>query len=100
VATLGFVQQGLEYFDTPSQKELIQEFYDVENAVHVSPHHIRKHIAEGDTSFLLVDLRSQQEYEDEHVVGALNVPAYVDPDTSAYGDIERIVNSFQRTAKE
>lgn len=86
----------VELFDTPSQQQLIQEFYEVENAVHVSPHHIRKHIAEGDTSFLLVDLRSQQEYEDEHVVGAVNIPAYKDPDTSAYSDVERIVNSFKQ----
>jgi|SRR3989344_3393071 len=76
-----------------SQNELIKEFYEVENAVHVSPHSIRKHIDDG--TFVLVDLRSQQEYENEHVIGAVNIPAYKDPDTSAYGDVERIVNSFK-----
>jgi rhodanese-related sulfurtransferase len=89
-----------ETFEPTSQEELIQEFYDVETATHVSPHHIRKHIAQGDTSFLLVDLRSQEEYEDEHVVGAVNVPAYADPNTSAYGDVERIVGSFRELQEE
>jgi len=80
---------------TPSQERLTQEFYDVETAVHVSPHHIRKNIGKGHKDFILVDLRSQQEYEDEHVVGAVSIPAYSDPDTSAYGDTDRIVNAFK-----
>src|SRR5680860_1381798 len=48
---------------TKTKQELIKEFYDVETAVHVSPHGIRKGIAAGDDSFILVDLRSQEEYE-------------------------------------
>ena len=43
---------------------------------------------------VIVDLRSQEEYEKEHIIGAINIPAYKDPNTSAYGDVERIVNSF------
>ena len=78
-----------------SQDALIHEFYDVETATSVSPHHIRKGIAKGDRSFVLVDLRSQEEYEMEHVIGAYNVPAYRDPDHSAYGDVERIVGGFK-----
>lgn len=80
---------------TPNQKQLIKEFYEVENAVHVSPHSIRKSIMKNHSDFTLVDLRSQQEYEKEHIIGAINIPAYKDPDTSAYGDVERIVNSFK-----
>lgn len=78
----------------PSQEELIRDFYAVETATHVSPHHIRKGMLKGDNDFIMVDLRSQEEYEREHVIGAINIPAYKDPDTSAYGDVERIVNSF------
>ncbi len=78
----------------PSQQDLIKEWYAAETAVHVSPHHIRKHIADDD--FVLVDLRSQEEYEREHVIGALNVPAYASPEKSAYGDVERIVNGFNK----
>jgi rhodanese-related sulfurtransferase len=79
---------------TPSQNELIKDFYDIENAVYASPHSVRKNIGKGDESFILVDLRSQQEYETEHIVGAINIPAYKDPDTSAYGDVDRIVAAF------
>lgn len=85
---------------TPGEDRLRQEFYDIENAVHVSPHSVRKHIAGGDEDFVLVDLRSQEEYEREHIVGAVSIPAYSDPDTSAYGDVERIVVAFRELRKE
>ncbi len=45
------------------------------------------------------NLRSQEEYEREHIMGAVSIPAYKDPDTSAYGDVRRIVNSFQELKK-
>jgi rhodanese-related sulfurtransferase len=78
-----------------SHDALIKEFYEVETAAHISPHHIRKGISKGDRSFILIDLRSQEEYEEEHIVGAVNVPAYKDPDHSAYGDVERIVGAVR-----
>ncbi len=78
-----------------SQNEIVRDFYITENAVHVSPHSIRKSMDNGYDSFILVDLRSQEEYEREHIVGAVSIPAYSDPNTSAYGDVERIVNSFK-----
>jgi rhodanese-related sulfurtransferase len=85
---------------TKSEEDLIKEFYSIETAVHVSPHHIRKGMAKGDDSFILVDLRSQEEYEREHIVGAINIPAYKDPNTSDYGDIERIVSEFSKLSKD
>jgi len=84
----------------PSQEELISEFYAVENAVHVSPHGIRTAIMKNHLNVTLVDLRSQEEYEREHIIGAINIPAYKDPDTSAYGDVERIVKSFRDLGTE
>ncbi|MBI4014370.1 MAG: rhodanese-like domain-containing protein [Candidatus Aenigmarchaeota archaeon] len=72
----------------------IGDFYSTENAVHVSPHSIRKAMDKGAADFILVDLRSAEEYEREHIIGAVSIPAYKDPDTSAYGDVERITNSF------
>lgn len=83
----------------PSHETLVKEWYAAETAVHVSPHHIRKHMAQGDTSFILIDLRSEEEYNREHIAGAINIPAYKDPDTSAYGDVERIVNAFNKLPK-
>lgn len=79
---------------------LIAEFYAVENAVHVSPHSLRKKIAEGKSDYILVDLRSAEEYEKEHVVGAVNIPAYKDKDHSDYGAVDRIVTSFKELPKD
>tara|TARA_Y100000031_G_C8112137_1_gene334008 strand:- start:250 stop:846 length:597 start_codon:yes stop_codon:yes gene_type:complete len=79
---------------TPTQEEFIKDFYNVETAVHVSPHGLRKHITDLGESKILVDLRSQEEYETEHIIGAINIPAYSSPDKSAYGDVERIVGAF------
>lgn len=84
----------------PTKENLIAEFYDVENAVHVSPHSLRKMMDKGDGSYALVDLRSAQEYEKEHIAGAVSIPAYKDPDTSAYGDVERIVGGFEKLPKD
>ena len=82
-------------FYEPSEEKVIADWYDAENAVHVSPHSIRKAMDKNEDTFILVDLRSQQEYEKEHIIGAVSIPAYSDPDTSAYGDVVRIANSFK-----
>lgn len=82
-------------FQKPTQEDRIKDFYLTETAVLVSPHHIRKAMDKGDDGFILVDLRSQEEYKKEHIIGAINIPAYKTPDKSAYGDVERIVNSFR-----
>lgn len=84
----------------PSEEELIEEFYMTENAVHVSPHSLRKKMDKGDDSYILVDLRSQEEYETKHIIGAVNIPAYSDPNTSAYGDVDRIVAAFAALPQE
>lgn len=87
-------------FQEKSSDELVKDYYLSENAVQVSPHHIRKGMAKGDDSFILVDLRSEEEYLEEHIVGAVNIPAYKSRYKSAYGDVERIVNSFEKLIEE
>lgn len=86
--------------EVPSQDDLIRDFYLTENAVHVSPHGLRRKMDKGDKSFVLVDLRSPQEYEKEHIVGAINIPAYKDPDTSVYEEVERIVAEFKQLPQD
>ncbi len=88
----------------PNTQKLISDFYLTENAVHVSPHTIRKKMDKGETDYVLVDLRSPQEYEKEHVIGAINIPAYKDPNTSISLDSEkaekeRIISSFRSLPK-
>jgi rhodanese-related sulfurtransferase len=91
----GLVSLIILNMQTHDQDYYINEFYSAETATHVSPHHIRKGMDKADNSFVLVDLRSQEEYEREHIIGAVNIPAYKSPDKSAYGDVERIVHSFK-----
>jgi len=79
----------------PSTNELIKEFYEVENAAHVSPHSLRGKLDKGEQSFIIVDLRSPQEYEREHIISAVNIPAYTDPNTSAYEETDRIIGQFR-----
>lgn len=84
----------------PTAEERIADFYATENAVHVSPHSIRKDIMKGTSKVLLVDLRSAEEYEMSHVIGAINIPAYKNPDQSAYDEVDRIVNAFKALPKD
>lgn len=79
----------------PDTDTLIRDFYLTENAVHVSPHSLRTKMMKGTKDFTLVDLRSAQEYEKEHVAGAVNIPAYKDPVTPAYEEVDRIVAAFK-----
>lgn len=78
-----------------NQDMLIRDYYAVENAVSVSPHGIRKELASGSTNFILVDLRSEEEYNQSHIIGAVSIPAYKDRDHSDYGSVQRIVSSFK-----
>jgi len=83
-----------------STNDLIRDYYMIETAVLVSPHGLRKKMDKGAEDYVLVDVRSAQEYEKEHIVGAVNIPAYKDPDTSAYGDVERIVGAFRELPRD
>ncbi|MBI4162405.1 MAG: rhodanese-like domain-containing protein [Candidatus Aenigmarchaeota archaeon] len=78
-----------------SKEDLIKDFYLAENAVHVSPHSLRAKMDKVDNSFILVDLRSLEEYEKEHIIGAISIPAYSDKYTSDY-DKQRIVSEFRK----
>lgn len=83
-----------------SEDSLIKEFYETETAVSVSPHHLRKKMTKGEINeYVLVDLRSKEEYEKEHIVTAVNIPAYKDPNNSAYDEANRIINSFRAIVK-
>jgi len=83
-------------YDKKDENSLIAQYYEIENSVSVSPHGLRGKMSKGQTEdYILVDLRSQEEYEKEHVVTAVNIPAYKDANTSAYDEETRIVDSFK-----
>lgn len=83
-----------------TEDQKIASFYENKVATIVSPHSIRKKMAQGDNSFILVDVRSAEEYSDEHVIGAINIPAYIDKENSEHTDKERIVLDFAKLEED
>lgn len=83
-----------------TQSQLMSEYYQVENAVSVSPTDVKTALQRGSYGeFVLVDLRSQVEYEEEHITSAINVPIFVDPEVSGISNEERIVKAFAEIKK-
>ena len=70
-------------------QNLIRDFYAVEMASVVSPQELKQNIDNKKTDYILVDLRSQGEYEKEHFVTAINIPA-------GSMDEKQLVDSFKR----
>lgn len=102
VLSLGILIGALGMFaytvtQAPTAAEYIGEYYETENAVAVSPHTLRTMMDQGRSDeFVIVDLRSSAEYEAEHVISAINIPAFVDPAT----DEARIVAAFEKVIAE
>lgn len=86
------------YNQPKSQEELIKNFYDTQIAVGVSPHNFRKHMHDG--TYLLVDVRSEEEYLESHIKWAINIPVYKAKGKSNYSDSERIVREFAALPKD
>ena len=42
----------------------------------------------------------KEEYEEEHIITAINIPAYKDKDHSDYGAVDRIVGEFRKIKEE
>jgi rhodanese-related sulfurtransferase len=72
------VSSGLYWYagdlspDELRQKQMA-DYYANSVATLVSPHSIRERMTHGDESFILVDTRAQEDYEREHIVGAINI---------------------------
>ena len=74
------------------QVNVTKDYYDTENLVAVSPATLRKMIDDKATNFVLVDLRSKEEYNAEHIIGAVNIPAVTMNET-------QIVEAFSKLSK-
>ena len=73
--------------DEQISSELQAQYYASEVATMVSPHSVRERMSNGDESFILVDVRAKEDYEREHVAGAINI------DTSQ--ELPIILNEFK-----
>lgn len=62
---------------TTSEEDLVQQqiatYYANSAATLVSPHNIRERMSHGKDNFVLVDVRTEEDYVREHIVGAVNI---------------------------
>jgi rhodanese-related sulfurtransferase len=58
-----------------SSENPFQNYYDIENAVSVSPFDYVRETESGNSSEVLVDLRNSAVYEAAHFNGSINIPA-------------------------
>jgi rhodanese-related sulfurtransferase len=74
---LGALIGGLTaYFLIQSSSDnLFKQYYDIENAVSVSPFDYVRDMESGNSSEFLVDLRNKEDYDAAHFDGSVNVPA-------------------------
>ena len=68
------------------------DYYNSEAATLQSPHGLRLKIDSGDDTYLLVDVRRQDFYEEGHIVGAVNITT----DRTE----EEVLSDFQKLADE
>ncbi len=80
-----------------SQAVKIAEYFKQEVATLQSPHGLRKMIADGSAAkkFVIVDVRSQEEYEDGHIVTSYSIPAYLTKDNIEKTSEDRVIESFR-----
>lgn len=85
------------YLASHTSEQLIAEYYRIENLVSVSPYDIKTALQRGThDDFVLVDLRTAAEYEEEHITSAINVPSYSPEDATGESSEERIVKAFEK----
>ena len=59
--------------DEDSLDQLRAHYYASQVATLVSPHSLRGRMDKGDESYILVDTRTVEDYEREHIIGAINI---------------------------
>lgn len=75
-----------------NQSSRIFNTYEDEMATFISPTTVKKLIDEKNKDYVLVDLRSKPEYDKEHIISAINIPA-VSMNT------DQLVSAFKRIPK-
>lgn len=87
----------LNHLSAPTDMEKITDYYTIENLVAVSPYDIKTALQKNtQNAFVLVDLRTPEEYNLEHITSAVNVPNYLDPKKSGQSNSDRLVDTFTK----
>lgn len=69
---------GINWYQTKNietKDDMVKSYYNDEMSSIISPVDVRNLIDKKDENYLLVDLRSKAEYDAEHVITAINIPA-------------------------
>lgn len=69
---------GINWYQSKNIKtndEMVKSYFNDEMAATVSPVDVRALIDKKDKNYVLVDLRSKIEYDNEHIISAINIPA-------------------------
>lgn len=84
-----------------SDEDLMAEYYQVENLVSVSPYDIKTALQRGTSDeYVLVDMRTPEEYEAGHITGAINIPNYLPSDATGESSENRIVAAYEQVVAE
>lgn len=71
-------------------EDLRKDYYFSESATLVSPHTMRLNMDKGQVDFVLVDVRSAEDYQKGHIRGAINIP---------FDGSEEAINKFREALK-
>jgi len=95
----GYIANTLQSNDKEAQ---ITEYYANSVATLQSPHGLRKMLANGTAKdkYVIVDVRSEEEYLDGHMVTALSIPAYTNKDNTEKTSEERVIEDFRKLQAE
>ena len=86
---------GLSQVGWDDTNKKIAQYYNHEVATNISAHGLRKKLNDASQDFILVDVRSEEEYIEGHIIWAVSIPAYTDRDNSQHISNERILEAFQ-----
>ena len=88
----------LKHKEVRDTHTLIHDLYAEKNATFVDPHTLRQALDKGTNTFILVDIRSKEEYTHEHIVSAISIPTYTDPTIPSQNETEKTLSSFSTLA--
>ena len=85
----------LYFTSQKSENDSLSDYYTTQVATNISAHGLRKKLSEANQTFYLVDVRSEEEYLEWHIAGAINIPAYTNRENSQNISNEEILSAFQ-----
>jgi rhodanese-related sulfurtransferase len=93
VSALLGAEIGIKWYQSKHQlttSDMAKNYYNDEMASIISPVGVRALIDKKDPDYMLVDLRSKSEYESEHIVTAINIPAIGMDENQLWSEFDKL----------